>query len=407
MYSTIDRCRICGSDSIVDLINYGNQPLANSLKVRGGDKESKIPLTLAFCTKSNHVQLKETVDKELLFSSYIWVTGTATSTKRFAKEFAQRVVQITSLKNDDLVIEIASNDGTFLKPFKRLGFSNILGVDPAENLKNIADQNGIRTITAFWDKTVSENIVEKYGKAKVVIARNVLPHVSQIFDVVDGIRVALRDDGVAAIEFHSAGTILDELHYDSVYHEHLCYFSIRSIRYLFEKYSLYPFHADPSPISGGGHVLYLSPTRSKESDELSRFVEREESNSVNSLKSWQNFAERCIEHKRLSREIIEYYKGKRIIGFGASARSSTYLNFCQFGSKEIEAIIDNNTMKQGKFTPGSSIPIISLDEGFRRPPDVIFVLAWNFKNEIIDLCQSKGYRGKFIVPFPNEPRVIS
>src|SRR3990167_1182361 len=406
IYNTINKCRICGADSIVDLINYGEQPLANSLKKHRDDVEQKIPLTLSFCKQSNHVQLKETVNKELLFSDYIWVTGTAASTKRFAKEFAQRVIQITNLQSHELVIEVASNDGTFLVPFKELGFSNVLGVDPAENLKTAALQNGIETITAFWNKNVSEEIIKKRGRAKVVMARNVLPHVSQIFDVVEGIRCALQDDGVAIIEFHNAGTILNELHYDSVYHEHLYYFSINSICYLFEKYSLYPFHADPSPISGGGYVLYLSATRKNKSKSLLQFMEQEESNKVNSHESWNRFAERCVEHKRLSREIIDKYYGRRVIGFGASARSSTYLNYCEFNSGNIEAVIDNNPMKQGQFTPGSSIPIISMEGGLRRKPDIIFILAWNFRHEIINLCRSKGYRGDFIVSFPFEPKVI-
>lgn len=405
-YKIIEQCRVGGSGSLKKLINYGDQPLANSLKSKRDEKENKIPLTLTYCEESSLVQLRETVNKEILFSNYIWLSGTASTTKRFAKEFAQRIIQVSNLRKNEFILEIASNDGTFLVPFKEMGFLNVLGIDPAENLKTIAEVSGIVTITAFWNKDVADDLVRKKGRAKIVIARNVLPHVSQLSDVIAGIKSVLREDGVAVIEFHYAGVILDELQYDSVYHEHLCYFSLKSISNLFAKYDLFPFHIDYSPISGGAVVLYVASLKNNPTQAYIDLSESEDYKEINSFKTWELFARRCLEHKELSKSIMQKFDGKRIIGFGASARSSTYLNFCEFTNDHFDGIIDNNILKQGKFAPGSSIPILSLDEGLLREPDLIFILAWNFREEIINLCRSQGYRGDYIVAFPNEPRVI-
>lgn len=403
IYKDIQNCRISGSGELVTILELGDQPLANALKKTPDEPEVKVPLTLMYCPDSSLVQLKETVDKEALFSSYTWVTGTSPTTRNYARLFFQRVLDTAKPDSGDLIIEVASNDGTFLMPFIEHGYHNVLGVDPAKNIAREANNRGIRTLDKFWGKRVAEEITADIGSAKVVIARNVIPHVSQLHDVIAGIEYVLRDDGIGIIEFHYAGQILQELHYDSIYHEHLCYFSIKSIAYLLGLYALVPFHIDTSPISGGSYVIYFSKRKLQKSDDYLKLIEKENLLGVNTVQAWKNFAKTCYENRQKSVDAAKSFLAKKVLGFGASARSSTYLNFCGFDSSHIRALIDNNPLKQGMYSPGTSIPIVSMKNGMRMNPDLIFILAWNFRDEIVNECRASGYKGEFLAAFPNNP----
>lgn len=403
MYENIQNCRISNSSNLIKILELGEQPLANALRKAPDVPEHKFPLTLMYSPESSLVQLKETVNKEELFSNYTWVTGTSPTTRDYAKLFFQRTVEIAKQDTNDLVIEIASNDGTFLMPFLQHGYRNILGIDPAKNITAVANQRGVRTLDRFWGKQVAEETVSKFGNAKIVIARNVIPHVSELHDVISGIEYVLRDDGVGIIEFHYAGQILQELHYDSIYHEHLCYFSIKSITYLLAVYGLIPFHIDTSPISGGSYVIYFSPQKKQQSENYLNLIEKEKLIGVNEIHAWVKFADACYQHRKKSIEIAESFSSITVLGFGASARSSTYLNFCGFDSDHIKAIIDNNPLKQGMYSPGTSIPLVTLEGGIQMNPDLIFILAWNFRDEIVRECRMKGYGGEFLVAFPHCP----
>ena len=401
-YEIITRCRISKSE-LIDVLHLGEQPLANSLKNNQKNSEEKFPLSISFCEESSLLQLNETVDKEVLFDHYVWVTGTSKTTQRYANAFADRLISNLDLKQEDFIIEIASNDGTFLNPFLTKGYNNVLGVDPAKNIAEIANRNGINTLQEFWSSSLANQIVADSGQAKVLFARNVIPHVSELLDVMKGIEFVLRDDGVGIIEFHDAGKILKELHYDSIYHEHLCYFSIESMTYLLNRFALHPFHIEKSPISGGSRVIYFSKEKRQKTPDLQEAVIEENSNKVNKLSSWKDFAKRTITHRKETLDILESLNGKTIIGFGSSARSQTYLNYCGINSEKINAIIDNNPLKQGMYAPGSSIPIVDFEQGMKLNPDLIFILAWNFRDEIVKQCNMYGYTGDFLVPFPNKP----
>ncbi|MBU4184751.1 MAG: class I SAM-dependent methyltransferase [Proteobacteria bacterium] len=401
-YEVIKKCRVCGSLDVVDVLDLGMQPLANSLKQKANAQEEKYPLTLAFCQDCSLVQLRETIRKEILFDSYVWVTGTSETAKDYAKTFYERTVNISGLKKGDLVIEIASNDGIFLKPFYSEGFS-VIGIEPAKNIAAMAKKIGIRTFEAYWNLTNAEKIVSDFGYAHVIFARNVIPHVSELHSVIQGIECCLDPEGVGIIEFHYSGIILEELHYDSIYHEHLCYFSIRSLEYLLNQFNLFSFHIDTSPISGGSYVIYFSRKKRQQSENYLNLLEKENLIGVNNVQTWNAFAKSCYEHREKSIDIAESFSSKTVLGFGASARSSTYLNFCGFDSAHIKAIIDNNPLKQGMYSPGGSIPIVTLKSGMQMNPDLIFILAWNFRDEIIKECRVNGYVGEFLVAFPQSP----
>ena len=401
-YEIINRCRISERE-LIDVLHLGEQPLANSLKNNQKNSEEKFPLSISFCEESSLLQLNETVDKEVLFDHYVWVTGTSKTTQRYANAFADRLISNLDLKQEDFIIEIASNDGTFLNPFLTKGYNNVLGVDPAKNIAEIANRNGINTLQEFWSSSLANQIVADSGQAKVLFARNVIPHVSELLDVMKGIKFVLKDDGVGIIEFHDAGIILKELHFDGIYHEHLCYFSIESMTYLLNRFALHPFHIEKSPISGGSRVIYFSKAKRQKTPDLQEAVIEENSNKVNKLSSWKDFAKRTITHRKETLDILESLNGKTIIGFGSSARSQTYLNYCGINSEQINAIIDNNPLKQGMYAPGSSIPIVDFEQGMALNPDLIFILAWNFRDEIVKQCNMYGYTGDFLVPFPNKP----
>lgn len=406
-FELIKECRISSSKNLTKVLDLGIQPLANSLKKKQFDSEEKYPLTLSFCEQSSLLQLNETIKKEILFDSYVWVTSTSLTAKNYSETFYSDIRQNIKLDQDnDLVIEIASNDGTFLKPFVSNGFKKVIGVDPAANISELANKNNIKTINKYWNKEFADSFLKQYGVAKLIIARNVIPHVSELNSVISGVETILDDDGVGVFEIHDANIIYNELHYDSVYHEHLCYFTLKSITYLLNKFNLYPFEIKMSPISGGSFVVFFSKKKQPQSKEIELKIADEEKTQINELNSWIKFAQRVKNHKKEIKNLLSTYSEKKIIGFGSSARSQTFLNYCGFDQNNLERIIDNNSLKQNLYSPGTNIKIVDFENGINSKPDVIFLLAWNFKDEIIKECKSAGYKGDFIIPFPLKPKVL-
>ena len=406
-FETINECRISDSKDLTKVLDLGLQPLANSLKKKQFDNEDKYPLTLSFCEKSSLLQLNETIKKEILFDSYVWVTSTSSTAKNYSETFFSNIKKNIDLnKENDLIIEIASNDGTFLKPFIKDGFKKVLGVDPAQNISEIANKNNIKTINDYWSKDFADNLQKEHGSAKLVFARNVIPHVSKLNSVVSGVESVLDENGVGVFEIHDANIIFNELHYDSVYHEHLCYFTLKSITYLLNKFNLYPFEIKRSPISGGSFVIYFSKKKKPQSKTLELEISKEEKNKINDASSWIEFATKVKKHKEEMTSIISSFSKKKIIGFGSSARSQTFLNFCGFDQNNLDLIIDNNPFKQNLYSPGTNIKIVNFQTGIKSKPDAIFILAWNFKDEIIKECKQAGYEGNFIIPFPSRPEVL-
>ncbi len=405
LFETISSCRSCGQDGLIDILHLGTQPLANSLVPAGKKDIKKISLSTAFCPRCALFQLKETVSKEVLFDHYVWVTKTSKGARDYAEIFADRVLQKVSLKKGDLVFEIASNDGTILKAFMARGIA-VVGIEPAQNIAEMARQDGVRTDCSYWNEKTAQRLTGEYGAPKVVIARNVIPHVSELHSVIEGIAMAIGESGVGVIEFHSGSIIAQELHYDSIYHEHLCFFTAHSMSRLLEKYGLYPYAVDTSPISGGSLVFYFSKVKRDPEPSYTDVLEEEKRSGIHERFVWEDFAKRALAHREKTLRLLDSLKGKTIVGFGSSARSSTFINFCGIGKNYLKAIIDNNPMKQGLMTPSGDVPIVSFDQGMALKPDIIFVLAWNFGREIMDECSHRGFAGQFIMPFPKEPRLI-
>lgn len=401
---TLRTCRICDSTAIERILDLGTQPPANDLRRDRTASLPAIPLVLCRCAACGTVQLTETVSPDYLFRNYVWVTGTSQAARDYSAVFCERLTA-RCRPGRRLVLEVASNDGTFLQRFREHGDS-VLGVDPAENIAAVARQQGIPTLSEFFGLAVARDIVAEHGPADAVYARNVISHVANAKDVVAGMAHCLSDSGTGAIEFHCADAILDGLHYDSIYHEHLFYHSLHSIERLIGQFGLTPFDVTESPISGGSLVVYFSKEERIPTSAYSRALAHERALGIGEEGPWREFARRCHSHRAALLELVEARKraGKRIIGYGASARGSTLLNFCGIDHRHLDLIVDRSRLKHDFYTPGTDIRIADPTEGFTQHPDIVLLLAWNFRDEIVAQIQAdQGWHGEVIVPLPGDP----
>lgn len=406
---TITCCRVCESPNIRPFFDLGNQPLANSLPQAASECEQTYPLSLSWCQKCSLVQLNETVEPSILFSEYVWVTGTSKGANDFSEIFYDNFINRTAYPRDGYILELASNDGTFLKPFSRDNY-DILGIDPARNICAMAVANNIPTQCSFWSSATARELVAVRGQARGIFARNVLAHVANLNDFVAGIAECICDDGTLAIEVHYADAILKGLQYDSIYHEHLCYFTLKSVEALLQKHGFAAFDVLDSPISGGAIIVYARKGVIKPSENLLRWRHAEMRDRTNERSTWEAFAVRAFQHRNELRELLHRLKerGESIVGWGASARCSTLLNFCGISSELLPAIVDQNPMKQGRVTAGTHIPIHSAPDVMNEKPSNVFITGWNFADEITDcLKYTYHFAGSVIIPFPNTPLVKS
>ncbi|MHB8972907.1 MAG: class I SAM-dependent methyltransferase [Pirellulaceae bacterium] len=407
--TAITRCRSCDSGGIETFFDLGDQPLANALLDKPTVDERFYPLSLSWCPACRLVQLNHTVDPRILFSQYFWVTSTSSTARRYAEQFCDMVITASpGLPGEPFILEVASNDGTFLQPFLRRGW-RALGVDPAENIAQQATQQGVPTECGFFGAELASRLRQEYGAPRVVAARNVLPHVANLHDFVEGLRCAASPGGLVVVEIHWALKIMQELHYDSIYHEHLCYFTLTSLKQLFALHGLTIFDVQHSPISGGSLVCFASPNPCPVRPTVVEVLELEETSGATGLAGWRRFAAQSHHHRLLFLELLarDEVRGGKTVGYGASARSSTLLNYCGLTSAAIAAIADQNPLKHGLYTPGTHILIDGPQNVFRERPDSVVILAWNFFEEIKGILRERfGYRGNLITPLPFPPTMI-
>jgi len=404
----IKSCRVCKSQSIIEILDLGEQPFANSLLENLDEKENYYPLSLSWCPNCSLVQLNQTAEPEDLFSNYVWITSTSKAAREHSQTLYNSILSRTQDLDKGYVLEVASNDGTFLQPFAKNNHK-VLGVDPAKNIVDIAIANGVPTKCKFFGVEAAEEIIEEFGQAKVIIARNVLAHVANLHDFVEGLQMCLDEDGLLVVEFHYAKVIYEELHYDAIYHEHLCYYTLRSVEKLLNQFKLFVTDIRESPISGGSLILYVKK-KDKESLVVQSYRDSEKETKVNELSSWQSFAERVYSHREQLLSILTDVTEKAgpVVGYGASARSSTLLNFCGIDTRFVSVIADQSPLKHKHYTAGNHIPIASPEEVMKENPQCVLILAWNFADEIIGILRGKfNYAGKCVLPLPNSPRTVS
>ena len=414
MYDLVTDCRICGEAGLAHVLDLGAQPLANHLRYPSDPPPDPVPLDLRLCSSCRTAQISATVRPDELFGSYLWVTGTSVAARHYSDTFVDRVDSVLSgmdgarAATPRFVVEVASNDGTFLRRFLERGW-RALGVEPAGNIAEVAVASGIPTVTEFFGTELADGLQRDYGCADVVVARNVIPHVVDVHSVIEGLATVAGDRGVVVIEAHSAEVILDELHYDSIHHEHLFYFSLETLCSLCERHGLYPFDVFTSPISGGSLVVFLSQHRYSPSSRLDAETDRVRRLETNSHSRWAAFADSAIEHAANLKEVVdEYSRSGKVVGYGASARSSTMLNFARITNIDVAAVIDQNELKHGRLTAGTDIPIVSPEVGLGEIGsfDAVLLLAWNFQEEIVGRLRGSGFQGDIIVPLPRTIRIL-
>jgi len=397
-------CRVCGAEDLVPVLDLGLQPLANAYLESATKEAPAFPLNLCHCGQCGLVQIRETVLREGLFDQYVWITGTSSSARNFSQRFCEQSIELAGLKKNAFVVEVASNDGTFLKPFSDRGL-RVLGVDPAHNLAELARGQGLEVWDRYWEESTAGDLVREKGTVDFIFGRNVVAHVSALHGFIKGLAHVLKEGGSGALEFHWSATILEGLQYDSIYHENLCYFSLASISTLLAKYGLNVFEARESPISGGALIVYFAKDNRAPAPAVRRIQAIETRLKLGERETWREFGRQCREHARLTKTVLMENRGRTIVGYGSSARSNTFLNFLGLDSSLVSSIIDNNPAKHGRYTPGAKIPIVSEAAGFAARPDTIFALAWNFNEEIRRACVQASFTGNYITAFPGQPRI--
>jgi hypothetical protein len=392
------------------VLSLGATPLANSLvrDPRQGP-EPTYPLDLVFCPACTLVQITETVPPEQLFSEYLYFSSFSDTMLAHARELIGRFVAARRLGPSSLAMEIASNDGYLLQYYKQAGVP-VLGIEPAQNIARVAVEKGIPTLAEFFGLAVARRLRDEGRRADVLHANNVLAHVADLNGFVGGVREVLAADGIAALEFPYLGDMIDHCEFDTIYHEHLCYFSLSALQHLFARHGLKAVDVTRIPIHGGSLLLQVARADSAHAAQpsVAALLDEEGRRGMRSIEFYRGFARRVLALKDDLRALLARLKGegKRIAAYGAAAKGSTLLNVFGIGRESLDFVADRSTYKQGKFMPGVRIPIVPAEELVKAMPDYTLLLTWNFADEILE--QQKEYRrrgGKFIVPVP-EVKVV-
>ena len=404
-------CRSCGSDRLELILRLGQMPLANAYLSREelACPEQSYPLDLAFCPSCSLVQITETVPPEVLFREYLYFSSYSDTVVRNAEEIVTRLIASRNLNGDSLAGEIASNDGYLLQFYKRAGIP-VLGIEPAANIAKVAIQDrGIRTLCEFFGTDLALRLREQGECVDVLHGNNVLAHVADLNGVVNGIRLILKDSGMAVIEVPYVKEMIDRCEFDTIYQEHLCYFSLTALDGLFHRHGLGIEDVEHLPIHGGSLRISVVPRHRLGSRPRVEAALREESAwGIHRLSPYRSFAQRVDHLKARLLEVLGQAKreGKRVAAYGAAAKGTVLLNYCGVGPETLEFVADRSPHKQGRYMPGVHVPVQPPEKILETMPDYVLLLVWNIATEVLE--QESEYRrrgGKFIIPVP-EVRIV-
>ncbi len=410
MFKTM-KCRICNNKNIGKFLSLGNSPLANSFlsKEDMEKEESTYPLELAFCDNCKLVQLTCVVPPELMFKNYVYVTSTSNTFKIHFTKMAEDISKEFRLNDGSLVVDIGSNDGLLLKGFQKFKVKTI-GIEPATNVAKIAEENGIETINDFFNDKSAKRIIKKKGHADVITANNVFAHINDINDVINNVKLLLKKDGIFVIEVQYLVDTMEKMTFDNIYHEHLSYFTLTSLNYFFKKNGMEVFNVQRVDSHGGSLRVFIKKSEGKHeiNEQVKKMLEYEKNRGIDNIAIYKKFADSVYKAKEKLTSYTNGIKnrGKSIVGYGAPAKSTTLLNFCNIGNDFIDYIVDENPLKTGLYTPGTHIPVVSPEMLDKKSPDYILILAWNFTEEILNKTKKYASAGtRFIVPLP-EPKIV-
>jgi nucleoside-diphosphate-sugar epimerase/dTDP-4-dehydrorhamnose 3,5-epimerase-like enzyme/SAM-dependent methyltransferase len=406
-----ENCRVCEGKNLRKVVSLGKTPLANSLLSKeelGKGEEELFPLELMYCEDCHLCQLSYVVPPEKMFKEYLYVSSTTNTTRKHFENMAQSIVSNFNLKSGSFIVDIGSNDGLLLKYFKERGMQ-VLGVEPAKNICEIARKDGIETKCDFINEKVVEEIIQEKSKADVITANNVFAHTGDIKNFTSSVKSLLKEEGIFVIEAQYIMDTIRGLTFDNIYHEHLSYFSILSLNEFFKRQDMKIFKVEYLNVHGGSIRVFVQKRNGiyQQDPSVNEFIEREKEFGLDKLSTYEKFEKSIQKKKEETKAAISRIKmnGNRIVGYGSPAKATTLLNFYGITNKELDYIIEDNPLKEDKIVPGVRIPI--RNNILREPfPDYIYILAWNYAEEIIKNNSSYRDKGiKFLVSSP-ELRIL-
>lgn len=402
---------MCKGKRLKKIISLSPTPPANAFLAKKDfkKKEPFFPLQVNFCLDCGQLQLTHIVSPELLFRDYVYVSSTSPVFVAHFEEYAEDLIKRFKLSRISLVIDIGSNDGILLKPLKKEGVK-VLGIDPAVEIAKKATKNGIDTLPHFLNIKLAKTIVKNFGQADVISANNAFAHIHNLDEIIESVKILIKENGVFVIEFPYLVDFIEKNLFDTIYHEHLSYLSIRPLVALFKRFDMEIFDAKKVSSHGGSLRVYVKKVGAKHKVKktVQGFINKEKEIGLSNINTYLEFAEKIEANKIKLTALLKKLKsqGNTIVGYGAPAKGNTLLNFYKIGPQILDYIVDDSEYKQGLYTPGTHIPVVRFNQIARTKPNYIFILAWNFANSLMNkLSDFKRNGGHFIVPIP-EAKII-
>ncbi len=407
MSGLVTACRACGGRLAVTMADLGMQPPSNAFLSSLDDAahEKRYPLRAVVCESCKLVQVDYDVAPEELFGNYVYFSSYSDDWLAHATAYCEMAQRRFALGADSLVVELASNDGYLLKNFLKMGIP-VLGIDPSDTVAAAAEKIGVPTLVEFFGEKVAKRLAAEGRQADLIIGNNVLAHVPRLNDFIAGIAVLLKPTGTVTIEFPHLLTLIEQVAFDTIYHEHYSYISLVAIEQVLGRHGLRLYDVEQLPTHGGSLRIFAahsSRTDLHESAQLLKVRELESAAGLDKLETYSRFSERVEECRR---SIVAFFAaaklaGKTVAAYGAAAKGNTLLNFCGVGPKDISMVADRNPHKQTKFLPGTHIPVVSPEAMMQSKPDYVFILPWNLQNEIRrQLAGVAAWGGRFVTPVP-------